>query len=93
MSGAVDQECPVSLNGKSVGGHRGGYLPFTLDISAALRPGENALEVCAHDGTETAPYARGKQKLVRKGRLASIFYTPCGGISGKGRYAIFAARG
>ena len=78
--GAVDQECEVSVNGRAVGGHRGGYNPFTLDITDALRPGENALELCARDRTEHAPYARGKQLLVRQGKYASIFYTPCSGI-------------
>lgn len=28
------------------------------------------------DFTEQSPHARGKQKLVRKGHMASIFYTP-----------------
>ena len=78
--GAVDQECEVWLNRIKVGGHRGGYLPFSMDITDALQKGENVLEVCARDYTEHAPYARGKQKLTRKGHMASIFYTPCSGI-------------
>lgn len=78
--GAVDQECEVWVNGRAVGGHRGGYIPFTLDITEAIVPGENELRMRVRDYTERAPYARGKQKLVKKGRLASIFYTPCSGI-------------
>ena len=78
--GAVDQECEVWVNGRAVGGHRGGYTAFSLDITEALRYGENELRVRVKDRTERAPYARGKQKLVRKGKLASIFYTPCSGI-------------
>ena len=78
--GAVDQECEVVVNGHAVGGHRGGYLPFALDITDALQAGGNVVEVCARDQTESAPYARGKQKLTRKGHMASIFYTPCSGI-------------
>lgn len=78
--GAVDQECEVWLNGTAVGGHRGGYNPFSLDITDALLPGENELTVRARDWTEHRPYARGKQKLKRSGKYASIFYTPCSGI-------------
>ncbi|MBQ8963826.1 MAG: glycoside hydrolase family 2 [Clostridia bacterium] len=78
--GAVDQECDVWLNDVPVGSHRGGYNPFTLDVTDALRPGENALRVRVKDRTEHAPYARGKQKLSRAGKYASIFYTPCSGI-------------
>jgi len=78
--GAVDQECAVRVNGQPVGSHRGGYNPFCFDITGALIEGENALEVDVRDMTEHAPYARGKQKLVRKGDYASIFYTPSSGI-------------
>ena len=78
--GAVDQECEVRVNGRLAGSHRGGYLPFSLDVTEALREGENVIELCARDSTEGAPYARGKQKRIRKGRMASIFYTPCSGI-------------
>ena len=78
--GAVDQECTICVNHVPVGGHRGGYNPFTVDITDALRAGENELSLCVRDFTEHAPYARGKQKLVRRGKYASIFYTPCSGI-------------
>ena len=37
--GAVDYFATVWLNGQQVGEHEGGYLPFELDVSAALRPG------------------------------------------------------
>ena len=35
--GAVDYEATVWVNGSRVGNHEGGYLPFTLDITDALR--------------------------------------------------------
>ena len=78
--GAVDQECEVFVNDIPVGGHRGGYIPFALDITEALRPGENALWVRARDQTERLPYPRGKQRVKKPSRFASIFYTPCSGI-------------
>ena len=35
--GAVDQSCRVAVDGIEVGGHTGGYLPFTLDITGCAR--------------------------------------------------------
>ena len=78
--GAVDQECTVYLNGKALGEHRGGYLPFTFDLTDGLVEGENEITLCVRDQTEKAPYARGKQKLVKKGKFGSLFYTPNSGI-------------
>lgn len=78
--GAVDQECTVFLNGQELGRHCGGYLPFTFDVTDALAAGENEIALCVRDQTEKAPYPRGKQKLTRKGRFASLFYTPTSGI-------------
>ena len=37
--GAVDQSCTVTVNGVDVGGHDGGYLPFSLDVTDALAAG------------------------------------------------------
>lgn len=78
--GAVDQECSVYLNGQLLGGHVGGYLSFSFDITDVLTDGENVLTLCVRDMTEKAPHARGKQKLVRKGGMSSLFYTPQSGI-------------
>lgn len=41
----VFQVAEVFVNGKHVGEHRGGYTGFSLDITAAARPGENILAV------------------------------------------------
>lgn len=78
--GAVDQECSVYLNGQLLGVHVGGYLAFSFDITDTLTDGENILTLCVRDLTEKAPHARGKQKLVRKGGMSSLFYTPQSGI-------------
>jgi hypothetical protein len=44
--GAVDYLAEIWLNGRPVGGHEGGETPFTLDVTAALRPrGANLLAV------------------------------------------------
>lgn len=74
--GAVDYECEVWVNRNCVGGHYGGYLPFTFDITDALREGENELIVSAWDPTDTGLQQRGKQVLQPKG----IWYTPISGI-------------
>ena len=41
----VFQETEVFVNGKSVGGHKGGYTGFSVDITAAARPGDNVIAV------------------------------------------------
>ena len=78
--GAVDQTCTVWVNGVEVGGHTGGYLPFSLDITDALTdPGTRDLDVIVvrvRDLSETAPHARGKQRLDR----GTIWYTAQSGI-------------
>ena len=78
--GAVDQECEAFLNGVRLGEHKGGYLPFSFDITDSLRAGENVLTLCVRDQTEKSPHARGKQKLQKKGKYGSLFYTPQSGI-------------
>ena len=74
--GAVDAFCRVWVNGILVGGHRGGYLPFTLEITDALREGENRLTVEVEDPSDIGTQARGKQKLKKGG----MFYTAQSGI-------------
>ena len=74
--GAVDQWCRVAVNGQVVGEHLGGYLPFTLDVTDALRDGENELRVVVRDPSDTGHLSRGKQRLARGG----IWYTPQSGI-------------
>ena len=74
--GAVDFECQVWVNDVLVGEHWGGYLPFTFDISQALRSGENEIVVMVMDPTETAMHQKGKQRLQPGG----IWYTSTSGI-------------
>ncbi len=72
---AVDYSCEVFVNGKSIGKHRGGNTPFTLDATEALRDGENSLVVRVEDATE-GWQLRGKQTLNARG----IWYTQVSGI-------------
>lgn len=72
---AVDQECTVLLNGIEIGIHIGGYLPFSFDITNAVKLGENNITVYVTDRTDTnIPY--GKQRIKRGG----MWYTPISGI-------------
>ena len=75
--GAVDFEATVWVNGKEVGSHRGGYDPFTFDISDALNPpGAQELLVSVWDPTSAGTQPRGKQVEQPGG----IWYTPTTGI-------------
>lgn len=74
--GAVDQTCRVYCNGSLAGEHRGGYLPFSIDLTEYLKDGGNSLAVCVRDVSDTSYYTKGKQKLERGG----MFYTAQSGI-------------
>ncbi len=74
--GAVDQVATVYLNGKFVGRHLGGYLPFTFEITSQIKDGENELYVLVTDNADSDVYGRGKQKYKRGG----IWYTATSGI-------------
>ena len=74
--GAVDQCCRVLVNDTEVGSHEGGYLPFSMDITAALVDGENRLTVAVTDKTDGSEHAYGKQRYDRGG----IWYTAQSGI-------------
>lgn len=75
--GAVDWEATVYVNGRELGGHRGGYDSFTFDITKALRPGEiQDLVVSVLDPTDTSWHLHGKQTL----RPAGCSYTATSGI-------------
>ncbi|MDR2688029.1 MAG: glycoside hydrolase family 2 [Oscillospiraceae bacterium] len=74
--GAVDHACRVWLGGAEAGAHIGGYTPFTLDISAHVRPGANELRLEVTDPTDTSHVSRGKQS----GRPGGIWYSAQSGI-------------
>ncbi len=44
--GAANYEARVFVNGHEVGSHVGGFTPFDLEVTAALRDGRNSLVVC-----------------------------------------------
>lgn len=75
--GAVDWQADVWVNGAKVGSHTGGYTPFSLDITQALKSrGDNEVVVRVWDPTDKGPQPRGKQVSNPEG----IWYTPVTGI-------------
>ena len=75
--GAVDWEATVWVNGTEIGSHRGGYDPFSFDITDALSDsGQQEIIVRAWDPTDQAYQPRGKQVNSQEG----IWYTPTTGI-------------
>ena len=73
--GAVDTNTVVMVNGRLAGVHRGGYLPFSFDITDLITVGENTITVEVED-TLDIELAYGKQRKDRGG----MWYTPISGI-------------
>lgn len=83
---AVDYECTVWLDGQVVGAHRGGHVPFDLDLTDTLAPSTgdsndtttHRLTIRVRDSPYDLGQPRGKQFW---GPIPeSIFYTPTTGI-------------
>ncbi|MDD4266895.1 MAG: glycoside hydrolase family 2 TIM barrel-domain containing protein [Pirellulales bacterium] len=75
--GAVDWDATVWVNGREIGSHRGGYDPFTFDITKALKPGQlQEIVLSVWDPVDQGTQPRGKQVLEPRG----IWYTSVTGI-------------
>ncbi|MGN1163516.1 MAG: hypothetical protein ACI4S4_01785, partial [Candidatus Ornithospirochaeta sp.] len=70
--GAVDYEAEVYIDGEKRMSHRGGYLPFSLEVFSSSFD----ILLCVTDPTDEGEGERGKQKMKRGG----IWYTPQSGI-------------
>ncbi|MDX1315381.1 MAG: glycoside hydrolase family 2 TIM barrel-domain containing protein, partial [Eudoraea sp.] len=74
---ASDWETKVFIDGELAGSHRGGYDPFSIDISDFVSAGsEHELSVSVWDPTDKGTQPRGKQVSKPGG----IWYTPSSGI-------------
>jgi hypothetical protein len=79
--GAVDWETKVWVNGQIVGEHRGGYDPFSFDITAAVKPGAaNELIVKVYDPGTALYQPDGKQNYKKFIKPGGIAYTASSGI-------------
>ena len=74
--GAVDWQADVWVNGVKMGQHRGGYTPFSFDITPVLAKGKNQMTVKVWDPSDEGYQPRGKQVKHPDG----IWYTPVSGI-------------
>lgn len=75
--GAVDWQADVWVNDVKVGENKGGFAPFSFDITDALNSkGANTLTVRVWDPTDRGTQPRGKQVSNPSG----IWYTPVTGI-------------
>lgn len=75
--GAVDWSAVVWLNGKRVGEHKGGFDPFSFDVTDALiADSDNVLVVAVEDPSDSGEQPQGKQHLKPDG----IWYTAVSGI-------------
>ena len=75
--GAVDWQAEVYVNDQQVGEHRGGYDPFSFDITPYLKKsGKQTVKVKVQDATDNGFQPRGKQCIINTG----IWYTPVSGI-------------
>ena len=73
---AVDYACALYVNGSLVASHVGGYLPFDVDVTGAVRAGSNVLELCVYDPSDQGVQPRGKQRIAR----GNMWYTAQSGI-------------
>lgn len=76
--GAVDDTATVWVNGTLAGDHRGGYTPFTLDVTKLVKEGENSVVVHAKDDVKDPLQPSGKQSA--KYANHGCFYTRSTGI-------------
>ena len=75
--GAVDWHAEVYVNDALVGEHKGGYDPFSFDVTGYLtKSGKQTLKVKVKDATDNSLQPRGKQCFINR----SIWYTPVSGI-------------
>lgn len=59
--GAVDYEAFVYINGILAGKHKGGYTPFSIDITEYVSEGDNTIFVYAKDDVRSGKQPKGKQ--------------------------------
>src|SRR5690348_12533977 len=76
--GAVNYRATVWVNDVEVARHEGGHSPFTAEVTAAARTGENVLVVRAEDPLSDKAIPRGKQYWTETPE--GIFYTATTGI-------------
>ena len=73
----------VSINGTPLPTHKGGYLPFTHELTAALKPGDNVLDVKVDARWQPVPPAGSP-----RGTRQVDYFIPGGIVRGASIYAV-----
>ena len=76
--GACDYRTTVYVNGVEIGVHRGGYVSFSMEITAPLKVGKNVIIICAEDYVRSGNQPAGKQSFRYASR--GCHYTRTTGI-------------
>jgi beta-galactosidase/beta-glucuronidase len=78
--GAVHYSCQIWLNGSYIGGHTGGYLPFSFDITDALEEGQGELIVRVEAPLDKLAIPHGKQRSRPADDYDGCAFTASSGI-------------
>ncbi len=77
---AAFQDCEVWVNGKRVGGHKGGYTGFSLDVTGALRPGGNVIAVRLNNLWDARLNPRGGEHNFNGGIYRNVYLVTTGAV-------------
>ncbi|MBI5160500.1 MAG: glycoside hydrolase family 2 [Micrococcales bacterium] len=79
--GAVHHAARVLLDGVEIGTHRGGYTPFSFDVTERVDPGVPAdLVVEVHAPADKRSIPHGKQRSIPRDDYDGCAFTPSSGI-------------
>lgn len=78
--GAVHYHCRVWINGRWIGEHTGGYLPFSFDITDALQQGKGELVVRVEAPLDKHGIPHGKQRSLPADGYDDCAFTTSSGI-------------
>jgi len=78
--GAAHYACQVWLNGRWIGEHSGGYLPFSFDVTDALDDGQGALILRVAAPLDKRSIPHGKQRSQPPDDYDSCAFTASSGI-------------
>jgi len=78
--GAAHYHCQVWLNGRAVGEHEGGYLPFSFDITEALEDGQGELILRIEAPVDKQAIPHGKQRSRPADDYDSCAFTASSGV-------------
>jgi len=79
--GAVHHRAVVSIDGRVVGEHVGGYTSFEFDVTDYLEAGvESVLEVAVEAPADKRSIVHGKQRSIPRDDYDGVSFTPTSGI-------------